>query len=151
MVEKYFKGIIPAPRKQGALDRELIQSATNLHKTLDDLLSKLDLNGALEGIWELINRANKYIEDSKPWQLFKSDRERLRSVIYNLMEVLRIISLSLSPFMPDTCKNIWRQIGGKDILYPFYYDEIKEWGRLAPNAKISKGKPLFPRIEKKDD
>ncbi len=150
MVEKYFKGIIPAPSKQGTLDRELIQSATNLYKILDDLLSKLDLNGALECIWELINKANKYIEDSKPWQLFESDRERLRSVIYNLMEVLRIISLSLSPFMPDTCKNIWRQIGGKETLYPFYYDEIKEWGRLAPNTKISKDKPLFPRIKQKN-
>jgi methionyl-tRNA synthetase len=107
-------------------------------------MEDLKLNEAIAHIWELINFANKYIEESKPWILTKQKDARLNSVIYNLVEVLRIVSISIWPFMPITAESILKQLG---LSIDFRFDSLKEWGLSRSGVATNKGKPLFPRIE----
>ncbi len=151
MIEKYFDGLIPWSSKSSSLDKKLVESTKNLHKRLDNLMNKLDMNRSLEVIWELINKANKYIEDSKPWQLNKNNEERLKTVMYNLTEVLRVVSLSLSSFIPAASNNILKQLNQKVIPETLSFEEIKIWGKIKPQTKILKGKPLFPRIKQQNE
>jgi methionyl-tRNA synthetase len=124
MVEKYFNGYVP---RANILDKKWKQ---NLDGFLDDInvcMSNLDFNLALDKIWELINKANKYIEDTKPWNLFKENRiDELKAFIHLLVEAIRKVTNALSPFMPHTSELITQQLG---------------------EEKIKKGKPLFPRID----
>ena len=103
-LKKYFGGTIPAEREEDELDQELIQMATELCAKCDAHVSGYQFSNALAEIWKLIARTNKYIDETMPWVLGKdeSKRARLATVIYNLCEVLRIISILLTPFMPST-------------------------------------------------
>jgi methionyl-tRNA synthetase len=148
MIEKYFASEIPESQTASSLDGDLIKSAKSLGNKLDEHMNRFNINRSLELIWSLINKANKYIEDSKPWQLNKTDKEKLKTVIYNLAEVLRIIALSLFSFIPSTSANILSQLGLEKPLESGGLDEIKAWGKIKPQTKISKGKPLFPRKSK---
>lgn len=115
---------------------------------MEKSIPQFDFVGALSKIWEVINLANKYIEDSKPWNLAKEKKiDELSSIIYALLEVLRIIAISISPFMPGTAKNIFTQLGIKEDLEKVKFSEIKTWGRLKEGTRVSKAQPLFPRIE----
>jgi methionyl-tRNA synthetase len=141
MVEKYFNGKVPENREQKTEDR----TAENLRKKRDALAGELekaipqmDFAGALSKIWEVINIANKHIEDSKPWNLAKENKiDELSSLLYDLLEVLRVTAVSIHPFMPTTAVNIFTQLGIKE--------ELKNLP-LNPGSKISKGSPLFPRV-----
>ena len=115
MAQKYFGGTIPAEREEDELDKELIQMATQLREKCDAQVSGYQFSNALAEIWKLIARTNKYIDETMPWVLGKdeSKRARLATVIYNLCEVLRIISILLTPFMPSTTPKIQEQIGAK--------------------------------------
>lgn len=149
MIEKYFDCLIPkAVPEVSELDEELIRCAKELYEKLDNFMKTLDLNRSLEAIWELINKANKYIEDSKPWQLFKNDKERLKSVIYNLSEVLRVVTLSIFCFIPASAEKMWRQLGQTQSLNESRFEDLKVWGKTNPEVKTLKDKPLFPRIIK---
>ncbi|MBI5124554.1 MAG: methionine--tRNA ligase, partial [Candidatus Omnitrophica bacterium] len=123
MVEKYFEGRIPATNdeRRTTNDKELLQKSNGLTAELEKLIPQLDFAGALTKIWEVINLANKYIEDSKPWALAKENKtEELSCKIYNLLEVLRIVAISIYPFMPQTANNIWKQL---NISHPI--EEVK--------------------------
>ncbi len=148
MVEKYFDGIIPCAQDNAYKNDALVDEAKGLADKLSQAMNKLDLNEALNLIWSLINKANKYIEDVKPWQLKKTDEESLKTVIYNLLEVLRIISVAVSSFIPKTAVEMLNQLGLQDYLDRGRFDDLFMWGKLESDKKVSKADPLFPRIKK---
>ena len=144
MVQKYFNGKIP---KSDILSSPIKVKAKSLAEDIDKAMAELKFSQTLIVIWELINTSNKYIEDTAPWKLNKERKtDELARFIYNLMETLRIIAISIYPFMPNTAENIWNQLGLKNFK-KIKFDDIKHWGLIKPGVKISKEKPLFPRIK----
>lgn len=150
MVEKYFGSIIPEPKdlKIDKPSKGLIELAASAPKTINAHMDNLAFSDALFEIWKLINVANTYIEKEAPWKLSKEGKSvELSTVIYNLMEVLRIISVLISPFMPSTAAKIWNQLGIQTPLEEERIDRL-EPGKKIANTKVAKGSPLFPRKEK---
>ena len=152
MVEKYFEGKAPDASSfvvsRSSLVTGLQDKAAGLAGELDKTIPQLDFAGALSKIWEIINTANKLIEDAKPWALAKEKKTgELALLLYSLLEALRIISLSIYPFMPGTAKNIMGQLGIKHDPEKMKFSDIKTWGILQAGIKINKSNPLFPRIE----
>jgi len=146
MVDKYLDGRVPEPGEEEKEDRELIKKVKGLFEKVIKSYDKLELNSVLGAVWEVIDYANRYIEGTAPWKLEKTDRKRLETVLYNLLETLRIVALHILPFMPRTADRIWEQLGMEEKIYTQKIEEA-EWGRLKPGKKIKAGKPLFPRIE----
>lgn len=147
MAEKYFGGKIPAERENAPIDDELIQMALGLRQKCDDAIAGYQFSNALTEIWKLIARTNKYIDETMPWALGKDEakRARLAAVIYNLCESLRIVSILITPFIPETAPKIQAQLGAKaDVLT---YDAAAKWGLLPSDAVITKGETLYPRID----
>lgn len=152
MIERYFDGIIPEPGETGKFDEELKEMALKVPHTVEGLMNNLQFSSALSEIWKLISRTNKYIDETTPWILAKDKekRGRLATVLYNLAESIRIISVLISPFMPNTPPKIWYQMGLKDSNLQTW-ESIQTWGKLSAGTKINKGDPIFPRIEAEDD
>jgi methionyl-tRNA synthetase len=148
MVEKYFQGIIPEPEDNQYKNDDLVLEAQVLINNLSTAMQILDINLALDSIWGLINKANKYIEDSKPWELKKTNESGLKTVIYNLLEVLRLVSVAVSSFIPQTSLEMLKQLGLTSHLESLDFQELFTWGRLEANKPVSKADPLFPRIKK---
>ncbi|MCR4924909.1 MAG: methionine--tRNA ligase subunit beta, partial [Clostridiales bacterium] len=147
MVGKYFDGVLPAERESGEFDDDLIALAKSTCDCVEKEMETLQFSNALSAIWKLISRTNKYIDETAPWALAKdeSQKNRLAAVMYNLCESIRIISILITPFMPETAPKIQQQIcDNKDILT---WDSSKEWGLLPDGAKITKGDIIFPRID----
>ena len=153
MAEKYFKGEIP--EKPDSDDNtegggNVKAAAGMLPEKIKTNMRELNFSGALASVWELINTANKYIEDSKPWTLFKEKKEdQLKWVIYNLIESLRMITIAISPFIPSTSQAMWKQLAFKEDLDSVPFQAITQWGLSKPGIKVNKEKPLFPRIRQK--
>ena len=145
MVEKYFDGVIPAPTAKEDIDNELINLALETPKLVEKAIDELRIPEALEAIFNLIGRANKYIDETTPWILAKHEdkKERLGTVLYNLAESLRFSSVLLSAFLPDTAKKINEQLN----------TTVVEWSTLSSfdgtvaGTKVHKGENLFPRID----
>lgn len=152
MIEKYFGGCIPAPQEEGDYDRELINMAVETPLRVEELMNKLQFSNALSEIWRLIGRTNKYIDETMPWVIAKDEnsKNRLGTVLYNLAEAIRIISVLISPFMPNTPRKIWSQLGIKDENLGTW-ESVLKWGNLQPGIKVSRGQPIFPRIEENGD
>lgn len=153
MVGKYFSEIIPDAKSETKnpafkkLNKELKSKATGLKNILESKISSLDFSNALSAIWEVINKANKYIEETKPWEVSKKNNtEDLKLIIRNLLETLRIVAISVYPFMPASSENMWRQLGYKDSIEKASFSSTEKWNLLKSNTKIRKDKPLFPRI-----
>lgn len=143
MVEKYFSGTIPVI--DSVKNNVIKENIEMLLEKLQDSFRKIDFCEALFSIWELVNKANKLIEESAPWKLSKENRvNELKVFIYSLFEVLRITAISIYPFMPETAEEMWEQLGLGDIKRT-KVEDIK-WGLGSPGTKINRGKPLFPRI-----
>lgn len=147
MADKYFGGTLPAEREAGEHDDELINMAKALLKPVSEHIENAELSAALEEIFKVVSRANKYIDETEPWVLGKdeSKKARLASVLYNLLETIRICSALLFPFMPKTMPKVWEQIGAKheDVAY----DTLETFGILPADATVHKGEVLFPRID----
>jgi methionyl-tRNA synthetase len=149
MLSKYFKGVLPSPGEEDSIDAALKDKFVRQAAIVDEQMESLAFNKALQSIWELVSAANKYIDDSAPWALAKDEtqRERLGTVMYNLLEAVRLIGLFVTPFMPDTGISICNILGidsaGRQL------DEHDSWGLLQPGSSIEKAAPLFPRIETK--
>jgi len=145
MIEKYFEGIIPAPTAKEAIDDELITLAIEAPKKVTEDIDALRIPEALEAIFSLIGRANKYIDETTPWILAKdeSKKERLGTVLYNLAESLRVSSVLLSAFLPDTSKKINEQLNTKAIEW----DTLNKFDGTVIGTKVIKGDNLFPRID----
>ncbi len=146
MVGKYFGGDIPAEREAGEFDDEVISLAKSLKAEVEENLDSLQFPKALTAIWKLISRANKYIDETMPWVLIKDEgkKARLAAVMYNLCECLRIVSVLLTPFMPQTAQDIKQQIGASDAETS--WESSAEFGVLSGKG-INKTKNLFPRID----
>nr|WP_199798418.1 methionine--tRNA ligase [Clostridium fermenticellae] len=145
MAEKYFDGIIPAPTAKENVDDNLIECALSTPKKLEDSMDKLRIPEALDTIWELVGKANKYIDETTPWILAKDEdkKDRLGTVIYNLVESLRFISVCLVPFLPETSEKINKQLN-VDIAT---WDSLASFDGTQAGNKVQKGDILFPRID----
>ena len=149
MIDKYFGGIVPVPGKSSALDDELRTLALSIGEEAGACLDKLDFPGALSVIWQLVSRANKYIDETAPWVLAKDEaqKERLGTVLYNLLECLRIATIFIAPFMPLVPGKVSEQIGFD--LTGCTWADGSQWGVIAPGTKVSKKDAIFPRIDPK--
>ncbi|WP_029688113.1 methionine--tRNA ligase [Thermoanaerobacter sp. A7A] len=146
MIEKYFEGILPKPSQKEEVDDDLINTAQNLPKTVEEYMDKLQFSNALIEIWKLVRRANKYIDETMPWVLAKdeSKKERLGTVLYNLAEALRFIAVLVSPFMPNTPQKMFEQLGIEKDLTTW---ESLKFGLLKEGTKVKRGEIIFPRID----
>ncbi len=147
MVEKYFGGTLPADREPAEIDNELINTVLALRKKTDEYLDLTQLNNALAEIFKVISRANKYIDETTPWVLGKdeSKKARLATVLYNLLEAIRVSTTLLSCFMPTTMPKVWEQIGADESLIT--YENAGKFGVLPADVTVKKGPALFPRID----
>lgn len=147
MIEKYHGGVVTHKEGMEAVDKEFIALVNETVAGYSDAMDHMELNQAIKDVWNLIGRANKYIDETAPWILAKdpAQAERLQAVMYNLAEALRIIAILIAPFVPVTAPKIYEQLGlGKPESF-FMADAV--WGKLATGTKVQKGEPLFPRIE----
>lgn len=147
MVEKYFGGTLPTEREAEEIDNELINMITSLRDKTDSYIDETQLNNALAEIFKVISRANKYIDETTPWILGKdeSKKARLASVLYNLLEAIRVSTTLLSCFMPTTMPKVWEQIGADESLIT--YENAGKIGILPLDVTVKKGPALFPRID----
>ncbi len=152
MIGKYFGGTLPHGREAGGFDDDLIAMVSSMPSKVEDMLDELQFSLALSEIWKSVSRTNKYIDETMPWVLAKnpSDMPRLACILYNLAESIRIISIVLQPFMPQTPPRIWAQLGIKETDPCIFWDNAKVWGSYPDGLKVSRGEALFPRIDPKD-
>ncbi len=147
MVIKYFDGTLPADKQSDAIDDELISIANSLRAAVDANIEEAQLSRALEEIFKVISRANKYIDETAPWVLAKDEaqRSRLACVLYNLLETVRISTSLLSAFMPVTMPKVWEQIGASAEMVT--YENADKFGVLPADVTVKKGDVIFPRID----
>ena len=147
MVEKYFGGTLITERQEGEFDADLIETVTALKAKADELIDKTQLNNVLAEIFKVVSRANKYIDETAPWILAKDEanKARLATVLYNLLEAIRVTTTLLSAFMPTTMPKVWEQIGADEAAVS--YENADKFGVLPADVTVKKGEILFPRID----
>jgi len=147
MLSKYFDGTLPAPGPLAGVDRVLQERFAAVFTQVDAQMNELAFNKALQSIWEMVGAANKYIDESTPWALAKdpAQQERLGTVMYTLLEAVRLIGLLVTPFMPETGARIAAILGRDPAVVQI--DGHADWGGLQPGTTVAKAEPLFPRIE----
>lgn len=147
MVEKYNTGIVVNPSKKEEIDNELANFATSIISKVEDHMDQFAFSYALEDIWTLVRRTNKYIDETQPWILIKEDKERLDTVLYNLVESIRIIAQLIEPFLPHTSQEIFKQLNIENMGW----ESAKEFGQYPIGNKVEKGENLFPRLDIKKE
>ncbi|NLN41418.1 MAG: methionine--tRNA ligase [Clostridiales bacterium] len=149
MIDKYFDGIIPSQAVLEDVDKELIDLALATPKKVEELMDDLLFSNALAEIWKLIGRTNKYIDETMPWILAKSEEQkaRLGTVLYNLAESLRFVSVLISPFMPVTPDKIRQQLGIEGLADLQSWDSLSQFGKIPSGTKVQRGNPIFPRLD----
>ena len=151
MIEKYHGGVVTNAGVIEAVDEDLQAlvktTAENFAKDMD----AMEINSAIKGVWALISRANKYIDETAPWILAKDEAKaaRLQTVMYNLAETLRVVAILVAPFIPSTSPKIYTQLG-LEVPAEFLLTDA-EFGKIADGTKVQKGEPLYPRIEIAED
>jgi methionyl-tRNA synthetase len=145
MVNKYFEGIIPKPMSLNELDNKLIQSFNALPKQVDEKMTTYHISEAIDCIKTVLDKCNKYIDDTTPWTLAKDEnnKDRLGTVLYNLLEGIRITNILMLPFIPDTANKVLKSLNTKQIKY-----EDLAYGQLENDHKINDLEVLFARITK---
>lgn len=152
MVEQYFSGVVPEPGQLEEVDQDLINTGLKTAEEVESYLSDLKFTHALESLWNFVRRSNKYIDQTEPWILGREkdddqDKEkRLKTVLYNLLEALRMIAVMLKPFMVETPCEIGKQIGDQSIVENADWEDLS-WGKLNTKIKVQKTEPIFPRID----
>ena len=151
MMKKYFDGTIPTPATPGDEDSALESKAREVVDEVRKLYDELAFNKILQKIWELVDTTNQYIDKTGPWNLAKTDegKERLKTVMYNAAESLRILGVLLFPFMPKSCESLMLQLGVEKTIEEQGMRSLDNWGSLPSDTKTQKAKQLFPRIEDK--
>ena len=147
MVEKYFGGVLIPQRRSEAMDEELVELIKSTRSRYEKQMDAFQLHLALEEVFRLIQRANKYIDETAPWVLARDEanRPRLASVMYNLLEALRVSLIMLSPFMPESCEKAFAQIGAEKEQQT--WERAGEYGVLPETLRVRKGETLFPRVD----
>ena len=145
MTNKYFGGVISKDGVEDSFDTDLIATIKDAKEKIIKKMETWHIADSMDEIWRIVDRANKYIDETMPWVLAKSeeDKPRLMRVLYNLLETIRTIASLLSSFMPETSEKIVEQIGAKDISF----ESINEFGGLADGTKVGDATPLFARID----
>ncbi|MBX4270291.1 methionine--tRNA ligase [Clostridium estertheticum] len=145
MIEKYFDGVIPKPDEKADVDNELIDLALSIPGKVESAIDDLKIPEALDHVWTLIRRTNKYIDETTPWILGKDEAQkgRLGTVLYNLVESLRMTSVLISAFLPTTSKKINAQINTDVITW----DSLSSFDGTIAGTKVNKGDVMFPRID----
>jgi len=151
MTHKYFKGIVPEPDPQvdQQLGLGLAQDAVKTVAAFETMMESFEFHKAMIAVWEFISQMNKYVDVTAPWVLAKKKTgiNQLATVIYNLLEGLRVISGLIYPVMPDTAANMQKHLG-LNPQAPFYrMDQLKNWKKLPPGTKLPKSISLFPRVD----
>ena len=146
MAHKYFNGLTKNPKVAEAIDEELISKVISLKTVVDEKMNGLKVNEAIEEIMEVLRSCNKYIDETTPWVLAKDEtkKDRLATVLYNLLESIRICAILLSPFIPDTSNKILEELNTKETSY-----DSLDFGKLEENLQLNEPKILFNRIETK--
>ena len=147
MVEKYFGGTLPTEWENSDADCDLKTMASTLRDRYEAEMERFQFQNALEQVFKTIQRANKYIDENAPWTLAKdpANRARLATVMYNLLETIRICAVLLTPFIPDSAEKIFDQIGACPCCRT--WEKANVWGSLRPDVTVHKGEALFPRID----
>lgn len=150
MVEKYCDGRVPQPAAEAdPADTALVEAAKGLYETFNRAMDAMDFAQAMTLVWDVVKRANKYIDESAPWSLFKQGKiSRVNTVMYNLLEILRLAAVYVSPVMPGTTPRMLAQLGDPQPERVLSFPAEARWGVLPVGQTIAKGEPLFPRIEK---
>lgn len=150
MIEKYFDNVLPNTTETSEFDDDLINVSRETITNTENYMDKFLLSDATTEIWKLVKRSNKYIDETAPWILARDENKKsvLATVLYNLAESLRIISILIEPFMPNTPKLIHEQLGITDN-YLTTWDSLNKWGLLPKQTKVKKGDIIFPRIDLK--
>ena len=148
MVEQYFNGEIPEVGEREEIDKELIDLAAETKQEIEKEMKNLKYTAALEKIWNLIRRTNKYIDQTTPWILAREDdkRERLKTVLHNLLESLRITAVMLKPFLTEAPYKMGKQLGQLEAIKKSDWEDAN-WGALKTGVKVFNGDPMFPRID----
>jgi len=152
MVEKYFGGCLPAAQAGGPEDAPLLAQAEGLRDRYEAQMERFQLQNGLAEVFTLIQRANKYIDETAPWALAKdmaANGPRLARVLWNLLECCRIAGVLLTPFMPESCEKLFAQIGAPESART--WESVARWGGMPVGAAVAKGPALFPRIDAKKE
>jgi methionyl-tRNA synthetase len=151
MIIKYFAGVVPAPADSEGVDEELKEVARNAFKESTEKLDKLDLSNYLVAAFKLVSRANKYIDETEPWILAKDETKqgRLGTVLYNLIECIRMALIFTAPTMPTLAGRANQQIPLFADPEQLNWEEAGKWGISQPGIKVIRGESLFPRIDLK--
>lgn len=149
MIQKYFNGTLPETQEPTEFDADLVETAKNTVPKIENAMDKMMFSDALIELWNLIRRTNKYIDETQPWILIKEEAKHamLANALYHVTESIRIISVLLQPFMPNTPTLIWKQLGIKEGTW----ESAKEWGKLPKTLSVQKGNVIFPRIDMKKE
>ncbi|MBQ8472503.1 MAG: methionine--tRNA ligase [Bacilli bacterium] len=148
MLTKYFDGVIEKSDVKTEFDEDLINLVTKTEEKVNNYMEKLEIPEALDSIFDIFRRCNKYIDETTPWILAKEEnKDKLKTVLYNLLESIRIGAIFLNSYLPETSKEILRQLNTKETTY----ESIKTFGLLESGIHINDFKPIFMRVEKKDE
>lgn len=153
MVIKYREGLLPSPKTLGDYHEQLIDMSGSAFKKVEDAMNRLQFSEALEAIFKVVRRSNKYIDETMPWALAKDEekQDELDTVLYNLTEAIRIVSVLISPFMNETANKIYKQLGINNQADILTWESTHEFGKIKEGTKVSKGEVLFPRIDIEKD
>ena len=146
MVGKYFDGVIPAPDVvDEVLDKELIELALSTPGKAEEKMNELRVADAIDEVFTLLRRSNKYIDETMPWTLDKEEatKGRLKTVLYNLLETIRFCAVLLEPYLPDTAKSIYQQINTNATSW----ESLQAFGGMNPGEKVGTAQILFARID----
>lgn len=152
MVNRYFDGTVPAYTEKGAYDEALEALVSRVFDEVDGHLNNLAFNKALASLWELVSGLNKYIDDNAPWALAKDDarKDALGSVLYTVLDGIRLVSLLLYPFIPDTAAKIRKQLNTNLDIEKADEKSLKAVRKLESGQKLGEAEQLFPRIDEKE-
>ncbi len=144
LVERFLEGSIETP---GPGAGELSEDVARAVARAEEGYETLDLRGMLEGIWELLASANKFVDERAPWDLHKAGKKvELAAVLYDVVDTIRVVALMIAPVMPTVAEEIWRQLGLEDLALEMRWDDCQA-GKLPAGASVRRGRPIFPRID----
>lgn len=148
MVEKYFGGELKLSREAAPEDAELLAKAANTIRVYRESFAALDFSTAIQAVNDLVSATNKYVDVTAPWALAKAGRtERLSTVLYNILDVIRVATIALAPVLPESCNKVWTQLGLSGS--PAEPNPLTlSPGQLPHTLTTKKADPVFPRWER---
>jgi len=151
LVIKHCQGKVPSPQGQTHQDAKLRVAMEETFPRIKNFMNTLSFSQALSSIWEVVRATNLYVDRCAPWRLAKEgNKKRAGTVLYNTLEVMRILSVLLFPFIPQGAEKMWKQLGMQTDLKKQNLEETVKWGNLPGGLEIIKGSPLFPRIKEEE-